>query len=307
MSQCQIHTKDYSIGILGQDLTNQKLLKDHQLIELGKFNELTILRKTSVGLFLGDEDGEEVLLPNKYCPDQFVIGNKLKVFIYLDYAERKIATNLIPRIFLHEFALLRVTDVNEFGAFMDWGLEKDLMVPFSEQRQKMEEGRSYIVFLDIDWKSERLFASNKLEKHLQNEFLEVEEGDQVQLIIQQKTDLGYSVIVNNSHRGLIYDSEIFIPLHIGDRVDGFIKKIRDDNKLDISLHPIGYENARDQNTQIIYQALLDQKGILDLTDKSSPEEISHRLGMSKKAFKKAIGALYKERKIRIQEDGIHLA
>ena len=270
------------------------LQKEHCLIELGKYNDLSILRETSVGLYLGDEEGEDILLPNKYCPDSYKIGEILRVFVYLDYAERKIATNINPKILLHEFALLRVTDVNEFGAFMDWGLEKDLMVPFSEQRQKMEVGRSYVVFLDMDWKSERLFASNKLEKHLQNEFLEVTEGDQVELIIQQKTDLGYAVIVENSHRGLIYDNEIFRVLHIGDRTAGYVKKIREDNKLDISLNPIGYELSNDVNTQIVLQALSANNGTLPIGDKSSPEDIGHRLGISKKAFKKAIGALYKD-------------
>lgn len=276
------------------------------MIELGKYNTLEILRETSVGLYLGDDEDNEVLLPVKYCPPDFSIGDKLRVFIYLDYAERLIATNIHPKILLHEFALLRVTDVNEFGAFLDWGLEKELMVPFSEQKQKMEVGRSYIVFLDIDWKSERLFASNKLDKHLQNEFLEVKEGDQVELLIRQKTDLGYKVIINQHHRGLIYDNEIFQILHIGDKVNGFVKRIRGDQKIDVSLHPIGFELANAAAMQAVLKALRDHNGSLPLTDRSSPESISDLLGISKKAFKRAVGVLYKGRHIAIEPKTIRL-
>ena len=275
-------------------------------MELGKYNHLSILRETSVGLFLGDDEGQEVLLPIKYCPEDFEIGDQLTVFLYLDYAERKIATNIQPKIVLHEFALLRVSDVNEFGAFMDWGLEKELLVPFSEQRQRLEIGRSYIVFLDMDWKSERLFASNKLDKHLQNEFLEVEEGDQVDLIIRQKTDLGYSVIINHSHRGLIFKNEIFSPLHIGEKRTGYVKRIRADHKVDVTLHPLGFQNSNDQAVDIILQTLEAHQGVLPLTDRSTPAEISELLGISKKAFKRAVGTLYRTRRISLQEKSIQL-
>ncbi|MFH1319201.1 MAG: S1-like domain-containing RNA-binding protein [Bacteroidota bacterium] len=276
------------------------------MIEIGKYNKLRILRHTSVGLYLGDESGEDVLLPNKYCPESFNLEDEIEVFVYLDYAERKIATNLTPKIFLNEFSLLKVTAVTDVGAFLDWGLEKGLIVPFNEQRQKMEEGRWYVVYMDLDKKTDRLYASNKIEKLLQNEVLTIEEGEEVELLVLQKTDIGFSVIVNNTHKGLIFENEIFKELNIGDKLNGFVKKIREDKKIDISIHPIGYDNFNDSNSEIVYHTLMENKGFLAITDKSSPDEIYSQFGISKKAFKKAIGALYKQRKVTIQPKGIKL-
>jgi uncharacterized protein len=276
------------------------------LIPIGKHQELTILRHTTVGLYLGDDEGEDVLLPNKYCPEKFEIGEKLRVFVYRDYAERKIATNLEPKILLNQFAFLKVTAVSNVGAFMDWGLEKGLMVPFREQRQKMEEGRWYIVYMDLDEKTDRLYATNKIEKKLQNENLTVEEGDAVDVIVMSKTDLGFSVIVNQQHEGLVFESDIFQKLNIGEKLKAYVKQIRDDNKLDVSLKPIGFENFNDPNCEIILSKLTVQKGFLAVTDKSSPEEIYEQFNMSKKAYKKAVGTLYKQRRITLQPDGIKL-
>lgn len=276
------------------------------MIAIGQYNELRILRHTSVGLYLGDEFGEDVLLPNKYCPEKYEIDDVLNVFVYLDSSERKIATNLTPKILLHEFAFLRVTAVEAVGAFMDWGLEKGLMVPFKEQRQKMELGRWYVVYLDVDTKTNRLFASNKIDKFLKNETENLTEGDMVSIIILQKTDLGFSVIVNNRYKGLVYDNEIYKSINVGDRLDGYVKKIREDGKLDISLQPIGYLKFNDANCELVYQTLQVNNGFLPMSDKSSPEEIYSEFGISKKAFKKSIGALYKEKKINIEKDGIRL-
>ena len=276
------------------------------MIEIGKYNELTILRWTSVGLYLGDESGEDVLLPNKYCPGKYNIGDKIEVFVYLDHEQRKVATNITPKIFLNEFALLRVSAITEVGAFMDWGMEKELLVPFREQNMDMEEGRSYVVYMDIDQKTNRLFASNKIEKRLQNEDLTVAEGDEVQLLIYQKTEMGFSVIVNNKHKGLIYNNEIFKKIKIGDKLIGFVKKIREDNKLDISLSRIGYDDTIELNYDIIIYKLEQNNGFLPLNDKTSPEEIYAQTGMSKKAFKKVVGALYKEKKIEMTQNGIKL-
>ncbi len=277
------------------------------LIPIGQHQDLTILRHTTVGLYLGDDEGDEdVLLPNKYCPENFEIGDKLNVFVYRDYEERKIATNLMPKILLHQFALLRVTAVSKIGAFLDWGLEKELLVPFREQRQKMEEGRWYIVYLDLDKETDRLYATNKIEKRLKNEFIIVREGEAVDMIVMKKTDLGFSVIVNQKHEGLIFDSDIFTKLNIGDKIKGYVKLIRDDNKIDISLQPIGFENFNDPNCEMILKKLKVQKGFLPITDKSTPEEIYAQFGISKKAYKKAIGTLYKQRKIVLQPDGIKL-
>ncbi len=276
------------------------------MIEIGKYNILSILRQTHIGLYLGDESGEDVLLPNKYCPEKFEIEEKIRVFVYLDHEERKIATNIDPKIRLHEFALLQVTAVTDVGAFMDWGLEKELLVPFKEQRQKMEEGRWYVVYLDIDDKTDRLYASNKVEKYLQNEDLFVEEGEEVELLVMQKTDLGFSVIVNHAHKGLLFENEIFRPLNIGDTLRGFVKNIREDNKIDISLQASNFRQYNDTNEELILQALIKNNGFLPVTDKSSPDEIYSRFGISKKAFKKSIGTLYKQRKIAIETKGIYL-
>ncbi|MEA3444505.1 MAG: S1-like domain-containing RNA-binding protein [Bacteroidota bacterium] len=276
------------------------------MINIGEYNTLKILRETSVGLYLGDESGEDILLPNKYCPESFEIDDEITVFVYRDYAERKIATNLTPKIHLDEFALLQVKDLSDIGAFLDWGLEKELMVPFKEQRQRMEEGRWYVVYLSIDEATDRLFASNRIDKFLQNEVLTVEEGQEVDLLVMQKTDLGFSVIINNIHKGLVFENEIFRELNIGDKLKGFVKKIREENKIDISINPIGYENFNDTNAEIVYNTLIKNEGSLAITDKSPPNEIYLQFGISKKAFKKAIGALYKQRKIEIQADMIKL-
>lgn len=276
------------------------------MIEIGKYNDLKILRRTPFGLYLGDESGEDVLLPNKYCPNDYELDDIIKVFVYLDHNEKKIATNIIPKIVLHEFSLLQVKDVSVVGAFMDWGMEKDLFVPFREQRQRMEIGRWYIVYLDIDHDTDRLYASNQIDKILQNSELSVMPGEKVDLVILKETDLGFTVIVNHKHKGLIFENEIFTKLNIGDKLIGYVKNIREDNKLDISLQPIGYSNFNDINSELIYRKLEQNNGFLAITDKSQPEEIYSTFGISKKAFKKSLGNLYKERKITIESNGIKL-
>lgn len=276
------------------------------MIAVGQYSELRILRETSVGLYLGDDAGEDVLLPNKYCPKKFTLDERITVFVYRDHEDRKVATNITPKILLNKFAFLRVTDASYVGAFMDWGMEKELLVPNNEQRQKMEVDRWYIVYLMLDSETDRLYASNKIEKHLDNETLTVSEGDAVELLVMQKTDLGYSVIVNNLHKGLVFENEIFKTLNIGDKLPGYVKKIREDNKLDISLQPIGYENFIDSNSQEVFEVLKRNNGFMSVSDKSSPEDIYAKFGMSKKVFKKAIGSLYKEKKIFISPEGIKI-
>jgi len=276
------------------------------MIQIGKYHTLHILRKTNVGLILGEESGEEILLPVKLCPENFEIKGKITVFVYLDKTEKKIATTLIPKIQLYEFALLQVASLTKVGAFLDWGLDKDLLVPFNEQNQEMVEGRWYIVYLDIDDSTNRLFASSRVEKQLQNIHITVENDEIVDIIVFQKSDLGYTVIINNEHKGLIYENEIFTKLNIGDKRKAYIKKVRDDNQIDISLQPIGYRKFNDINSKLIFNALLENDGFIPITDKSTPERIKVKFGISKKAFKKSIGALYKERKITIEETGIRL-
>ena len=276
------------------------------MIEQGREIELKIAKRATFGLFLADESGEEVLLPNKYCAEEMKPGNTTRVFVYKDSEGKKVATTLTPKIFIHEFALLKVSAVTGVGAFLDWGLEKELMVPFREQKQKMEVGRWYIVYLDLDKKSDRLYASNRVERFLQNDQISVKEGDEVALVIMQKTDLGYSVIVNHTHKGLIFDNEIFQEIRVGARLKGYVKKIRDDQKIDISIQPIGFRNVNDSNSELIYKTLVENDGFLAVTDKSSPDEIYTQFGISKKAFKKSLGALYKQKKVNIQPDGIKL-
>ena len=275
------------------------------MIELGHINNLEILRDTSVGLFLGDEEGNDVLLPNKYVPATYEIGEKIKVFCYLDYDERPVATTLEPDIMLGEFRLLQVAEVNEFGAFMEWGLEKHLLVPFREQRVKMKEGQWYVVHCYLDERSGRLVASNKLDKFLSNENLDLKEWEQVDLVVTRQTDLGWEVIVNERHKGLVYFNEVFKPINIGDIIPGCIKTIRKDNKLDISLQPLGAK-VLEPAANKIFEVLKAKGGFLALHDKSAPEEIRDVFQMSKKTFKKGLGTLYKDRKIKIESDGISI-
>lgn len=274
------------------------------MIQIGKYHQLVVLRKTDYGFFLGDGEENSVLLPNKYCPEDAQVDDQLNVFVYLDHEERIVATTLTPKILLHEFALLRVAAVNEVGAFLDWGLEKELLVPFKEQPVKMDEGRSYIVYLNLDEETGRLYASNRVDKFLQNNDLTVNESDQVDLLVWRKNDLGYSVIINNRHSGLVYQNEIFKELKVGDRLSGYIKKIRKDGKIDVSLTPIGYAHYNDQNCRVILDELEKKQGFLPVNDKSTPEQIYTVMGISKKAFKKAAGALYKQKKIEILPGGI---
>jgi hypothetical protein len=281
------------------------------MIEIGKYNTLTILRDTKVGLFLGNEaeDPEgihDILLPNKYVPSQFEIGDDLTVFVYLDHEERPVATTLEPYIFLNEFALLRVNYVNQVGAFMDWGMEKDILVPFKEQARPMEKGKRYLVYLYMDEKTNRLVASSKTNQFLNNENLTVENGEEVDIIVSHITEIGINVIINEMHKGLVYKDEVYDDaIRTGDRMRGYIKTIRPDNKIDVSLHKLGYQNI-EPNAQKILDELKASRGFLRLNDNSHPEDIKTVLKMSKKTFKKAIGSLYKDRKIEMKEDGIYL-
>jgi len=276
------------------------------MIKIGEFNILKAYRQTDNGVYMCDEQElNEVLLPNKYVPEDLKKSDELNVFIYKDSEDRITATTLTPKILLNKYAYLKVKDVNRFGAFLDWGLEKDLMVPFSQQNKKMRPNASYLVYLYLDEETERLVASCKLRHFLQEEPLTVEKDEEVDIIIWEQTDIGYNVIINELHKGLVYKNEIFQRIHPGDRVKGFVKEIREDNKIDISLQKQGYSNVTEKLDPLT-QALLKNGGFLPLNDKSAPEEIYKRMKMSKKTFKKAIGALYRQRTIRIEEDGIYL-
>ncbi|HET8810378.1 MAG TPA: S1-like domain-containing RNA-binding protein [Flavobacteriaceae bacterium] len=275
------------------------------MIDIGIYHTLTIDRDTPPGLFLKDQQGNEVLLPNKYKPENFEIGDKIEVFVYLDHDERPVATTLKPYVKLDEFAYLRCVESNNLGAFLDWGLEKHLFVPFMEQAYKMKKGEWYLVFCYLDLETDRLVASSKVNAFLDNSEITVEPFEKVDLIVTNKTDLGFNVIVNRLHQGLIYNDEIFQKLQTGDKLTGYVKKTRPDGKIDITLQRPGYRSI-EPNAQQILNELELKGGFLPLHDKSSPEEIQSLLQMSKKSFKKALGTLYKQRLVELKPDGVHL-
>jgi len=275
------------------------------MIKIGEYNDLDIIRETPQGVYLGDSEGNEILLPNKYVPEEFKIWDTLHVFVYLDHEERPVATTLKPYIQLNEFAHLRCMVVNEVGAFMDWGLEKQLFVPFKEQARPMKEGNWYIVYMYMDEKTNRLVGSSKTRKHLSNENITVSKFDKVNVLVTHITEKGANVIINQKHEGLIYIENIFEDIRTGDKMEAYIKKVRDDGKIDVVVQPEGYKSI-EPNAEFIYEELKAAGGFLPLHDKSDPEEIKNQLGLSKKLFKKAIGALYRDKMIAIKEDGIEL-
>lgn len=275
------------------------------MIKIGEYNTLEILRETEPGLFLEDAEGNEVLLPNRYVPKEFKIWDKLDVFVYLDNEERLVAVTDKPYIQRGEFAVLRCNAVTEHGAFLDWGMVKELFCPFREQAFSMKKGGWYLVYCFLDDESNRLVASSKTNQFLDNKELTVAPFDEVDLIVSHPSDIGMNVIVNKKHQGLIFNDDIFQDLSIGDRLKGYVKKIRPDNKLDIVLGKLGYRSI-EPNADLIMKELQDHGGYLNLTDKSEPEAIKSALQMSKKSFKKAVGTLYRQKLIEIKDDGIYL-
>lgn len=274
------------------------------IIELGKFNHLEVLKVTEQGYYVGDAV-EEILLPNKYVPDGLEVGHFIDVFIYTDSEDRLIATTLKPKIELGQIAYLEVKDTTSYGAFLDWGLEKDLLVPFKEQTKRMERGEGHLVYMYLDDVTERLVGSAHIGKLLEFDDIALEVGEQVDILVGNETDIGYVSIINNLYRGLIYKNQIFRKMKPGDKTIAYVKEVRADNKIDLSLEPIGIQRI-EPNAQKVLDSLRSSGGRLQLHDKSSPEDIQLLLGMSKKNFKKAIGALYKQRQIRIMEDSIAL-
>lgn len=275
------------------------------MLKLGLYNKLEILRKTSVGLYLGDNEGNDILLPNKYCSPDMVIGDSIEVFVYKDHEQRWVATTLTPLVKANEFAYLRVASVSEIGAFLDWGLEKNLLVPFREQNIKMERGQSYVVYLYEDPHTQRLVASAKLNKFFKNDNIEIAPGSFVDLLVFETTPLGFNAVINQRYKGLIYHTDVYQKISIGDQLQGYIKLIREDGGIDISLQPKGVKRLESGSEKIL-DYLKSHKGFVNMNDKSSPEEILAKFQMSKKNFKQSIGILYKQRLIRIESDGIYL-
>jgi uncharacterized protein len=273
---------------------------------LGKMNPLKVVKTVDFGVYLdGGSDGE-ILLPTRYVPENCQVGDILSVFIYTDSEDRLIATNIKPYAMVGEFACLEVEAINEVGAFLDCGLMKQLLVPFREQRAKMQEGGRYPVFIYVDFESKRITASAKLEKFIDASHPELETGQQVDLMIYKKTDLGWKAIVNQQYSGVIYKNEVFQSLEIGQNLKGFVKQIREDDKIDLMLQKPGFEKIDDFSVKLL-DLLKESDGFLLLTDKSPADEIYSRFGISKKTFKKAVGDLYKKRVILLEENGIRLS
>ena len=275
-------------------------------IELGKFNQLEVVKEVDFGLYLdGGEEGE-ILLPTRYVPEGCQVGDMLDVFLYLDIDERLIATTLTPLVQVGQFACLEVAWVNQFGAFLNWGLMKDLFVPFSEQKMKMQVGRKYVIHAHLDDESYRIVASAKVERYLSKDIPDYAPGTEVDILIWQKTDLGFKAIIDNKHSGLLYENEIFCTLETGMQMRAFVKQVREDGKVDLILQKPGFEKI-DDFSKTLLDYIKEHGGRIHLNDKSPAEDIYDTFGVSKKTFKKGVGDLYKKRLISLQENGITLA
>ncbi|WP_259328223.1 CvfB family protein [Bacteroides uniformis] len=262
-------------------------------IELGKYNTLEVVKEVAFGMYLdGGEEGE-ILLPSRYVPQDCKVGDKLNVFIYLDNEERLVATTLTPLVQVGQFACLEVAWINQYGAFLNWGLMKDLFVPFREQKMKMQVGKKYVVHAHLDDESYRIVASAKVDRYLSKEKAAYESGQEVDILIWQKTDLGFKAIINDEYSGLLYESEIFQPLHTGMRMKAYVKQVREDGKIDLLLQKPGQAKVEDFSATLL-DYIREQGGRIALNDKSPAEEIYATFGVSKKTFKKAVGDLYKE-------------
>lgn len=281
------------------------MINDIAPLQLGKYNRLQVIKELDFGLYLDGFEGEEILIPRVYVPEGIEIGQFLDVFIYRDSEDRLIATTLKPLATVGEFAYLKVKDVSKLGVFLDWGLMKDLFVPFGEQLSKMAVGRFYLIYIYIDEETQRIVASAKIDKFLPEVGQSFAEKDEVELLPYEYTDLGIKALVNKCKIGIIYKNEIFKIVNLGEFTIGYIKKIREDGKLDLTLEKIGFDRI-DNVKQVILSLLINQNGFLPYTDKTDAGVIYANLQMSKKDFKKAIGGLYKEKRIIIKEDGIYI-
>tara|TARA_R110002124_G_scaffold206581_4_gene373174 strand:- start:10822 stop:11649 length:828 start_codon:yes stop_codon:yes gene_type:complete len=271
--------------------------------ELGKISTLPINRFTDNGAYLALSDGDELLIPKRYLSGEEKEGDFKEVFVYTDSEDRPVAVTDYPLALLDQFAVLEVKDVTSIGAFLEWGLEKDLFLPNSEMRQDVKPGEKVLVFVCVDHRTSRLIGVSKYEDFILSDTSGFEVGQEVNALVFDSTDLGYKVLINDFYEGLIYSNEVFKPLAIGDKVRAFVKKIREDNKIDLIITPIGRQKFDEGADQIL--SLLQDKNFLPLTDKSSPEIIKETLGMSKKHFKQCIGQLYRKKIIVIKEDGIY--
>mgnify|MGYP000239438355 FL=1 len=275
-------------------------------VKLGKYNQLEVVKEVDFGVYLDGGDDGEILLPTRYVPEGCKPGDVLNVFLYLDNEERLIATTLQPLVQVDEFACLEVAWINEFGAFLNWGLMKDLFVPFREQKMKMQVGRKYVIHAHLDDESYRIVASAKVERYLSKDRPEYASGDEVNILIWQKTDLGFKAIIDNKYSGLLYENEIFSTLQTGMEMKAFVKQVREDGKVDLILQKPGFEKI-DDFSKTLLNYIRENDGRIRLNDKSPAEDIYATFGVSKKTFKKGVGDLYKKHLITLHEDGITLA
>jgi uncharacterized protein len=275
------------------------------MIKIGNYNKLKVIKELDFGIYVDGEELGEILVPKRYVPENCQIDDVIDVFIYFDSEDRVIATTQKPYAVVGEFAFLKVVSVSNVGAFLDWGLQKDLFVAFREQKHKMKENEFYTVFVYIDKQTTRIAASSELNKFLSDDPYDFEIREQVDLLIFEKTDIGYKAIINNSHQGILYNNEVFQTLEKGQKIKGFIQKIREDKKIDLCLHKSGYAKI-DNVAQQIINKLKKQNGFMLVTDKSSPKIIYDLFQISKKTYKKAVGDLYKKRLISIKKNGIKL-
>ena len=276
------------------------------MIELGKMNRLKVVKEVDFGCYLdGGEEHGEILLPKCYVPKGCKVGDEIEVFLYLDHDERLVATTLTPLVQVGEFACLEVAWVNQYGAFLHWGLMKDLFCPFREQKERMVKGNRYVIYVKVDEESYRIMATAKVEKYLSPSRPPYKHGDEVDLLVWQKTDLGVKVIVDNRYMGMVYDKQLFRPLYKGDRLKGYIDHIRMDKKIDVTIQRTGRQQTLDFSS-ILLHYLQEHGGHCHLCDKSDAAEIAMVFKVSKKTFKKAVGDLYKQRLITIADNGITL-
>lgn len=272
-------------------------------MKAGRVNTLRVVKILDFGIYLDAGDDGEILMPTKWVPEGTNVDDEIDAFVYFDSEDRLIATTLKPKAMVGGLAYLIVKDVNNFGAFLDWGLDKDLFVPFKEQNAKMIVGQSYLVFLYIDPRSDRITASARLESFLDKEPANYLPGEDVDLIIWTRSDLGYNAIINSKHTGMLYENEIFRNISTGMTTKGYIKQVRPDGKIDLILDKPGYEKIDEMASKIL-EVLKSNDCYLAINDKSPAEEIYNILQMSKKNFKKSIGALYRQKLISIEKNGI---
>ena len=275
------------------------------MANVGEYNKLKVLRKVEHGLYLGGEDEVDILLPNIYVPESCEVGDEIDVFVYRDSEDRIIATTLEPLAKVNEFAGLKVVASTRVGAFLDWGLAKDLLVPFQEQMERMVPGRSYVVYVFLDKDSDRVIATTRFNRFLSQEAPDLTTGQEVDLLIQRKTPLGFQTIVNGLWKGMLYENEVFRALQSGQKIKGFVKQVRPDGKIDLILQKIGIRHI-DPLSDKILDYLKSEGGSTDITDKSPAEVIYAKFGVSKRAFKQALGKLYKKRLIKISSENIQL-